>query len=94
MIKISLLIVSFFAGAWNVIRDVSGSIRHNIAVFMLGFCFCYGSAVTAEYYGLSSEVSAFLGYICGVLSNQIYDALARLVRHSPDIIEKKIRGRK
>lgn len=94
MIKISLLIVSFFAGVWNIIRDVSGSIRHNIAVFMLGFSFCYGSAVVAEVYGLSSDVSAFVGYICGVLSNQIYDALAKFVKHTPYIVEKKIRGRK
>lgn len=92
MIKIPLLIVSLFAGAWNVIRDVSGSVRHNISVFMLGFFFCYGSAIFAEYYGFSSEVSAFIGYVCGVLSNQIYDALAQIVQHTPDVIEKKIRG--
>lgn len=94
MIKIPLLIVSFFAGAWNVIRDVSGSIRHNICVFMLGFGFCYGSAIVAEYYGFSSEVSAFFGYICGLLSNQIYEALSRVVKKSPDIVVTKIRRRK
>lgn len=94
MIKIPLLIVSFFAGAWNVIRDVSGSFRHNVCVFMLGFGFCYGSAIVAEYYGFSSEVSAFFGYVCGLLSNQIYEALSRMVKKSPDIVVTKIRRRK
>ena len=90
MIKIPLLIVSALAGLWNVLRDNTKSIRHKISVFMLGFVFCYGSALIAEYYGFTSEVSAFFGYLCGVLSNQIYDALARIVNKSPDIIGEKI----
>lgn len=90
MIKIPLLIVSTIAGVWNVLRDVSSSLNHKLSVFLLGFCFCYGAALVAEYYGLSSEISAFCGYICGVLSNQIYDALARIVKNSPEVIEQKI----
>lgn len=90
MIRIPLIIVSLFAGIWNVLRDITGDIKHRICVFMLGFGFCYGSALVAEYYGLSSDVSAFIGYVCGVLSNQIYDALARLVTHSPEVIEHRI----
>lgn len=94
MIKISLVIVSAFAGLWNILRDVTGNIRHKITVFMLGFSFCYGSAIVAEYYGFSSEVAAFFGYVCGVLSNQIYDALTRIIQRSPDIMHYKIRGKK
>lgn len=90
MIKIPLLIVSALAGVWNVLRDNTRSIRHQLSVFMLGFIFCYGSAIFAEYYGFTSEVSAFIGYICGVLSNQIYDALARIVNKSPEIVGEKI----
>jgi hypothetical protein len=90
MIKIPLLIVSTLAGVWNVLRDVSESVKHKACVFMLGFCFCYGSAVLAEYYGFSSEVAAFFGYVCGVLSNQIYDALSKIVKNSPEVIGQKI----
>ena len=90
MIKIPLLIVSALAGLWNVLRDNTKSVRHQISVFMLGFIFCYGSAIFAEYYGFTSEISAFIGYICGVLCNQIYDALARIVNKSPDIVGDKI----
>lgn len=90
MIKIPLLIVATLAGVWNVLRDVSESLKHKACVFMLGFCFCYGSALVAEYYGFSSEVAAFFGYVCGVLSNQIYDALAKIVKNSPEVIEQKI----
>lgn len=91
MIRIPLLFVSLLSGIWNILRDVTGDTRHKICVFMLGFGFCYGSALIAEYYGLSSDISAFIGYVCGVLSNQIYDALAKLVTHSPDVIERRIK---
>lgn len=91
MIRIPLLFVSLLSGIWNILRDVTGDTRHKICVFMLGFSFCYGSALIAEYYGLSSDISAFIGYVCGVLSNQIYDALAKLVTHSPDVIERRIK---
>lgn len=94
MIKIPLIIVSFFAGLWNVLREQTNSIRHKVCVFMLGFGFCYGSAIMAEYYGFSSEVAAFFGYVCGVLSNQIYDALSRIVRHSPEIVSQKMGSKK
>jgi uncharacterized membrane protein len=88
--NIDLIIVSLISGVWNVLRDVTNSIKHKISVFILGFVFCYGSALIAEYYGFSSEISAFIGYVCGVLSNQIYDALARIVNKAPEILEKKI----
>lgn len=88
--NIDLIIVSLISGVWNVLRDVTNSIKHKISVFILGFVFCYGSALIAEYYGFSSEISAFIGYVCGVLSNQIYDALARIVNKAPEILEKRI----
>lgn len=88
--NIDLIIVSLISGVWNVLRDITNSIKHKISVFILGFVFCYGSALIAEYYGFSSEISAFIGYVCGVLSNQIYDALARIVNKAPEILEKKI----
>ena len=73
-----------------MLRDLTNSVKHKISVFILGFVFCYGSALIAEFYGFSSEISAFIGYVCGVLSNQIYDALARIVNKAPEILEKKI----
>lgn len=88
--NIDLIIVSLLSGVWNVLRDVTNSVKHKISVFILGFVFCYGSALIAEFYGFSSEISAFIGYVCGVLSNQIYDALARIVNKAPEILEKKI----
>lgn len=88
--NIDLIVVSLLSGVWNVLRDVTNSVKHKISVFILGFVFCYGSALIAEYYGFSSEISAFIGYVCGVLSNQIYDALARIVNKAPEILEKKI----
>lgn len=88
--NIDLIIVSLLSGVWNVLRDITNSIKHKISVFILGFVFCYGSALIAEFYGFSSEISAFIGYVCGVLSNQIYDALARIVNKAPEILEKKI----
>ena len=88
--NIDLIIVSLLSGVWNVLRDLTNSVKHKISVFILGFVFCYGSALIAEYYGFSSEISAFIGYVCGVLSNQIYDALARIVNKAPEILEKKI----
>ena len=88
--NIDLIIISLISGVWNVLRDMTNSIKHKISVFILGFVFCYGSALIAEYYGFSSEISAFIGYVCGVLSNQIYDALARIVNKAPEILEKKI----
>lgn len=88
--NIDLIIISLISGVWNVLRDVTNSVKHKISVFILGFVFCYGSALIAEYYGFSSEISAFIGYVCGVLSNQIYDALARIVNKAPEILEKKI----
>ena len=88
--NIDLIFVSLLSGVWNVLRDVTNSVKHKISVFILGFVFCYGSALIAEYYGFSSEISAFIGYVCGVLSNQIYDALARIVNKAPEILEKKI----
>lgn len=88
--NIDLIFVSLLSGIWNVLRDLTNSVKHKISVFILGFVFCYGSALIAEYYGFSSEISAFIGYVCGVLSNQIYDALARIVNKAPEILEKKI----
>ena len=88
--NIDLIFVSLLSGVWNVLRDVTNSLKHKISVFILGFVFCYGSALIAEFYGFSSEISAFIGYVCGVLSNQIYDALARIVNKAPEILEKKI----
>jgi hypothetical protein len=88
--NIDLIIVSLLSGVWNVLRDLTNSVKHKISVFILGFVFCYGSALIAEFYGFSSEISAFIGYVCGVLSNQIYDALARIVNKAPEILEKKI----
>lgn len=88
--NIDLIFVSLLSGVWNVLRDMTNSVKHKISVFILGFVFCYGSALIAEYYGFSSEISAFIGYVCGVLSNQIYDALARIVNKAPEILEKKI----
>lgn len=88
--NIDLIVVSLLSGVWNVLRDVTNSVKHKISVFILGFVFCYGSALIAEFYGFSSEISAFIGYVCGVLSNQIYDALARIVNKAPEILEKKI----
>lgn len=88
--NIDLIVVSLLSGVWNVLRDLTNSVKHKISVFILGFVFCYGSALIAEYYGFSSEISAFIGYVCGVLSNQIYDALARIVNKAPEILEKKI----
>lgn len=88
--NIDLIFVSLLSGVWNVLRDVTNSVKHKISVFILGFVFCYGSALIAEFYGFSSEISAFIGYVCGVLSNQIYDALARIVNKAPEILEKKI----
>ena len=88
--NIDLVVVSLLSGVWNVLRDLTNSVKHKISVFILGFVFCYGSALIAEYYGFSSEISAFIGYVCGVLSNQIYDALARIVNKAPEILEKKI----
>ena len=90
MVNIDLIFVSLLSGVWNVLRDLTNSVKHKISVFILGFVFCYGSALIAEYYGFSSEISAFIGYVCGVLSNQIYDALAILVNNAPEILEKKI----
>lgn len=88
--NIDLIIVSLLSGVWNVLRDLTNSLKHKISVFILGFVFCYGSALVAEFYGFSSEISAFIGYVCGVLSNQIYDALARIVNKTPEILEKKV----
>ena len=88
--SIDLIFVSLLSGIWNVLRDLTNSVKHKLSVFILGFVFCYGSALIAEYYGFSSEISAFIGYVCGVLSNQIYDALARIVNKAPEILEKKI----
>lgn len=88
--NIDLIVVSLLSGVWNVLRDLTNSVKHKISVFILGFVFCYGSALVAEFYGFSSEISAFIGYVCGVLSNQIYDALARIVNKAPEILEKKI----
>lgn len=88
--NIDLIFVSLLSGVWNVLRDLTNSVKHKISVFILGFVFCYGSALIAEFYGFSSEISAFIGYVCGVLSNQIYDALARIVNKAPEILEKKI----
>lgn len=88
--NIDLIVVSLLSGIWNVLRDLTNSVKHKISVFILGFVFCYGSALIAEFYGFSSEISAFIGYVCGVLSNQIYDALARIVNKTPEILEKKI----
>lgn len=88
--NIDLIVVSLLSGVWNVLRDLTNSVKHKISVFILGFVFCYGSALIAEFYGFSSEISAFIGYVCGVLSNQIYDALARIVNKAPEILEKKI----
>ena len=88
--NIDLIIVSLLSGVWNVLRDVTKSIKHKISVFILGFAFCWGSAKVAEYYGFTSEISAFIGYVCGVLSNQIYDAMAKIVGKAPTILEKKI----
>lgn len=90
--NITLIVVSFFSGIWNVLRDKSKDIRHKICVFMLGFGFCYGVALLSGCYGFSSDISAFLGYVCGVLSNQIYDALSRIVMHSPDLVIHKMHG--
>lgn len=90
MVNIDLIVVSLLSGVWNVLRDVTNSVKHKISVFILGFVFCYGSALIAEFYGFSSEISAFIGYVCGVLSNQIYDALARIVNKAPEILENKI----
>lgn len=88
--NIDLIFVSLLSGIWNVLRDLTNSVKHKLSVFILGFVFCYGSALIAEFYGFSSEISAFIGYVCGVLSNQIYDALARIVNKAPEILEKKI----
>lgn len=88
--SIDLIFVSLLSGIWNVLRDLTNSVKHKLSVFILGFVFCYGSALIAEYYGFSSEISAFIGYVCGVLSNQIYDALARIVNKAPEILERKI----
>jgi hypothetical protein len=88
--NIDLIFVSLLSGVWNVLRDVTNSVKHKISVFILGFVFCYGSALIAEFYGFSSEISAFIGYVCGVLSNQIYDSLARIVNKAPEILEKRI----
>ena len=88
--NIDLIVVSLLSGVWNVLRDLTNSVKHKISVFILGFVFCYGSALVAEFYGFSSEISAFIGYVCGVLSNQIYDALARIVNKAPEILEKKL----
>ena len=90
MVNIDLIFVSLLSGVWNVLRDLTNSAKHKISVFILGFVFCYGSALIAEFYGFSSEISAFIGYVCGVLSNQIYDSLARIVNEAPKILEKKI----
>ena len=88
--NIDLIFVSLLSGIWNVLRDLTNSVKHKLSVFILGFVFCYGSALIAEFYGFSSEISAFIGYVCGVLSNQIYDALVRIVNKAPEILEKKI----
>ena len=90
MVNIDLIFVSLLCGVWNVLRDLTNSVKHKISVFILGFVFCYGSALIAEFYGFSSEISAFIGYVCGVLSTQINDALARIVNKAPEILEKRI----
>lgn len=86
------LIISFCAGVWNVLQDTSRLIRRKVCAFMLGFIFCYGAMVAASTYGLSHDVSAFVGYVCGVLSVNIYNALAQCLNKVPGIFEKRMGG--
>lgn len=84
------LVISFCAGLWNVLQDTSRLIRRKVCAFMLGFIFCYGAMIVATTYGLSHDVSAFVGYVCGVLSVNIYNMLVQCLNRVPDFLEKKM----
>ncbi|MGN0913042.1 MAG: hypothetical protein ACI4OE_07090 [Alphaproteobacteria bacterium] len=86
------LIISFCAGIWNVLQDTSRLIRRKVCAFMLGFIFCYGAMVVANTYGLSHDVSAFVGYVCGVLSVNIYNMAVECLNRIPEIFSEKLRG--
>ena len=87
------LIISFLAGIWNVLQDTGRLIRSKVCAFMLGFVFCYGAMVAANTYGLSHDVAAFVGYVCGVLSVNIYNTLVQCLNRFPDLLEKKMGGK-
>ncbi|MBQ0114179.1 MAG: hypothetical protein KBT03_13700 [Bacteroidales bacterium] len=81
-----LYIVSIFAGVWNVINEKFQSYRRSVGLFLLGASFCYCSAIIAETYGLESQTATCIGYICGMLSPKIYDAMAKIVSFIPNVV--------
>lgn len=90
---ISLCVASFIAGVWNMLNERFVSWRRTLCVFILGFSFCYTPAMIMSHYGYDSEISTCVGYLCGVLSTKIYDALVRCLNKVPDIFEQKIGGK-
>lgn len=83
-----LYIASILAGVWNVINEKFQSYRRSFGLFILGSSFCYYSAIIAEAYGFESQTATCIGYICGMMSQRIYDTLAKVVSLIPTGIEK------
>jgi biotin transporter BioY len=90
MFDVSLGIVSTVAGIWNVLHEKFTTVRRAVCVFLLGFSFCYGTAVLATVYGLDSEAAAVVGYLAGITSSTLYNVLIKIIYQIPQYIERKL----
>ena len=92
--SLPLWVASFLAGVWNVLNEKFLTIRRTICLFMLGFGFCYTPALIMSHFGYDPETSTCVGYVCGVVSTKIYDALIKCLGKVPDIFAQKFGGKK
>lgn len=90
MSNISIIMVSLVAGIWNVLHEKFVSLKRSVCVFVLGATFCYGAAMVVNVYGFNNEVSAVIGYLCGITSVTIYDVIVSCLQKLPKIVEHKL----
>lgn len=86
----ALAIVSVTAGLWNVLHEKYRGFKRALCVFTLGASLCYCTALVAKHYGLDGEVAAVVGYLAGITSSAIYNALVRFIDKLPEVFVRKL----
>lgn len=88
--SVELWLAGVLAGVWNVLNEKFISIKRSICVFILGVTFCIAPAIILEKLGYDAGLATCIGYFCGILSQKIYNAVAKLIDRTPEIVERKI----
>ena len=92
--SMELWLAGIIAGVWNVLNEKFISIKRSMCVFILGVTFCIAPAIILEKLGYDAGLATCIGYFCGILSQKIYQAASKVIEKSPEIITKKIIGKR